>query len=421
MPINRRSFLGTAGALAVGALAGVAPARASAGHVVVVGGGFAGATAAKYLRLWSPDIRVTLVERNADLVSCPMSNRVLAGMAELSDLTRGYGGLVRYGVEVVRGEVTGIDPAARRVFLAGDRQIGYDRLVMAPGVDLDYGAIAGLREESAREAVLHAWKAGPQTVALRRQLEAMPDGGVFVLTVPKAPYRCPPGPYERACQVAWYLSRHKPRSKVIILDANDKVVSKELLFKAAWNEIYPGMVEHVPNSELVDVDVATLTAKLQFDEVKADVLNVVPPMKAGLVAERAGLITTNGRWCAVDFLTYESTVAPGVHVLGDAILAAPLMPKSAHMANQQAKVCAAALVELLHGGRLNPEPVVNNTCYSFVTGADVIHIASVHRYDADKKTMLVVPGSGGLSVAPNELEGRYAEAWSRNILADALS
>lgn len=421
MSMDRRTFIGTAGALAASALVGARPAHAAAGRVVVVGGGFAGATAAKYIRLWSPDIHVTLVERNAELISCPMSNRVLAGTAELTDLTRGYAGLERHGVEVVRGEVTGIDPGAGRVSLAGERWIGYDRLVVAPGVDLDYSAIAGLREEAGRGQVLHAWKAGPQTVALRRQLEAMPDGGVFVLTVPKVPYRCPPGPYERACQVAWYFSRYKPRSKVIILDANDKVVSKEPLFKAAWKELYPGMVEHVPNSELVDVDPATLTAKLQFDEVKADVLNVVPPMKAGLVAERAGLITTNGRWCAVDFLTYESTAVPGVHVLGDAILAAPLMPKSAHMANQQAKVCASAIVELLHGGRVNPEPVINNTCYSFVTGADVIHVASVHRYDAEKKTMLVVPGSGGLSVAPNELEGRYAEAWSRNILADALS
>jgi NADH dehydrogenase FAD-containing subunit len=244
---------------------------------------------------------------------------------------------------------------------------------------------------------------------------------VFVITVPKAPYRCPPGPYERASQVAWHFKLNKPRSKVIILDANDKVVSKEALFKSAWKELYPGMVEHVPNSELADVDVATLTAKLQFDEVKADVLNVVPPMKAGAVAARAGLVTANAKWCGVDFLTYESTVAPGVHVLGDAILAAPLMPKSAHMANQQAKVCVAAIVELLHGGTVNAEPVINNTCYSFVTGADVIHIASVHRYDAEKKTMLTIPGSGGLSAAPNELEGRYAEAWSRNILADALA
>jgi len=421
MSMDRRAFLGAAGALSVGALTRTVPAHAAAGRVVVVGGGFAGATVAKYLRLWSPDIHVTLVERNGELISCPLSNRVLAGTADLADLTRGYDGLERHGVDVVRGEVTGIDPAGRRVTLAGERRIDYDRLVVAPGVDLDYSALSGLREEAARRSVLHAWKAGPQTVALRRHLEAMPDGGVFVLTVPKAPYRCPPGPYERACQVAWYFSRHKPRSKVLILDANDKVVSKEPLFKAAWKDLYPGMVEHVPNSELVDVDPATLTAKLQFDEIKADALNVIPPMKAGLVAERAGLITTNGRWCAVDFLTYESTAVPGVHVLGDAILAAPLMPKSAHMANQQAKVCAAAIAELLHGGRVNAEPVINNTCYSFVTGADVIHIASVHRYDAEKKTMLVVPGSGGLSVAPNELEGRYAEAWSRNILADALS
>jgi NADH dehydrogenase FAD-containing subunit len=422
MGIDRRQFLASAGALAAGGLVGAAPARAAAARVVVVGGGFAGATAAKHLRMWSPDLQVTLVERNAQLVSCPLSNRVLAGTATLADLTRGYDALQsRHGVEMLQGEVTEIDPVARSVKLAGGRSLDYDRVIVAPGVDLDYSGIPGLRDEATRGAVLHAWKAGAQTLALRRQLEAMPDGGVFVITVPKAPYRCPPGPYERASQVAWHFKLNKPRSKVIILDANDKVVSKEALFKSAWKELYPGMVEHVPNSELADVDVATLTAKLQFDEVKADVLNVVPPMKAGAVAARAGLVTANAKWCGVDFLTYESTVAPGVHVLGDAILAAPLMPKSAHMANQQAKVCVAAIVELLHGGTVNAEPVINNTCYSFVTGADVIHIASVHRYDAEKKTMLTIPGSGGLSAAPNELEGRYAEAWSRNILADALA
>lgn len=419
---DRRHFLVSAGALAAGGFLRAAPARAAAARVVVVGGGFAGATAAKYLRLWAPDLQVTLVERNAQMVSCPLSNRVLAGTAGLADLTRDYTALrSRHGVEVVQAEVTGIDPVARSVKLAGGRAIGYDRVIVAPGVDMDYSGIPGLSEESARAAVPHAWKAGPQTVELRRQLEAMRDGGVFVLTVPKAPYRCPPGPYERACQVAWYFKREKPRSKVLILDANEKVVSKEALFKSVWTELYPGMVEHVPGSELADVDLSTLTAKLQFDDVRADVLNVIPPMKAGAVAAQAGLITANARWCGVDFLTYESTVAPGVHVLGDAILAAPLMPKSAHMANQQAKVCAAAIVELLRGGTVNADPVINNTCYSFVTGADVIHIASVHRYDREKKTMLTVPGSGGLSTAPNELEGRYAEAWGRNILADALS
>jgi NADPH-dependent 2,4-dienoyl-CoA reductase/sulfur reductase-like enzyme len=420
---TRRAFVRAVGVTAgASLLPWSAGARAgAAGRVVVIGGGFGGATAAKYLRLWSPDIDVTLVERNAAFVSCPLSNRVLAGTATLADLTRGYADLAsRHGVKVLQDEAVEIDPSKRTVRLAGGTVLPFDRLVVSPGVDLDYSGLPGMDRPGARERVLHAWKAGAQTVALRQQLEAMPDGGVYAITVPRAPYRCPPGPYERACQVAWYLKTRKPRSKVLVLDANDKVVSKEGLFRRVWEEIYPGMVEHVPNSELVDVDADTLTARLQFDDVRADVLNVVPPMKAAGIAERTGLVTANRKWCEVDFLTYESVAQPGIHVLGDATLSAPLMPKSGHMANQHAKVCAAAVIALLHGLPVNDAPMLNNTCYSFVTGADVIHIASVHRFDPATKTMLVVPGSGGLSVAPNELEGRYAEAWAQNIWADML-
>ena len=260
-------------------------------------------------------------------------------------------------------------------------------------MELLYDSFAGLRDASAPERVPHAWKAGPQTLLLRRQLEALPDGGVFALTVPKSPYRCPPGPYERACQVAWYFKTSKPKSKVLILDANDKVQSKEALFTKIWKELYPGIVEYRPNSTLVDVDVATLTAKLEFEDVKAGVLNVIPPQRAGAVAAQAGLITVNDKWAGVDFLTYESAAVKNVHVLGDAIAAAPAMPKSAHMANQHAKVAAAAVIALLHDQAPNPSPIVNNTCYSFVTDKEVIHVASVHRYDPEKKTMVVAPRS----------------------------
>ncbi len=401
---------------AVRAGAGGIPAR-----VVVIGGGFAGATAAKYLRLWGGGIRVTLIEPNAEFVSCPMSNRVLVGRTSIADLTHGYGDLVvRHGVRVVRDTANDIDAGNRSVTLASGKTLGYDHLVVAPGLDLDYSAIPGLVLESARGDILHAWKVGEQIISLRRQLEAMPDGGVFAITIPKAPYRCPPGPYERACQVAWYLRERKPKSKVLILDANEKVASKEALFRKAWADLYPRIVEYVPNSELVDVDVATRTAKLQFDDVKADVLNVIPPMKAAALAARAGLITANDKWCGVDFLTYESTVRKNIHVLGDAILAAPLMPKSAHMANQQAKVCAAAIIALVSGETVNPAPIINNTCYSFVTATEAMHIASVHAYDADQKQMLPIPGSGGLSAAPSEAEGRYAEGWAQNIWSDTL-
>jgi len=389
--------------------------------VVVVGGGYAGATAAKYVRMWGPDIEVTLVERDAEFVSCPLSNRVLAGVVQLKDLTRDYGRLqARHGVKLIRDEATAIDPVAQEVRLGKGGVLKYDRLIVAPGVDILYDEVPGLDSPEAQARVLHAWKAGAQTVALRKQLEAMANGGVYAMTIPKAPYRCPPGPYERACQVAWYFKSSKPRSKVLILDANEDVVSKKGLFMKAWSERYAGIVEYRPNSELTGVDAATLTAKLTFEDVKADVLNVVPPQRAGRIAADAGLITANNRWCGVDFLTYESSAMKNVHVLGDAIMAAPQMPKSGHMANQHAKVCAAAVVALMHGEPVNSQPLVTNTCYSFVSDREVIHVASVHAYSPEKRTMEIVPGSSGVSAAASELEGQYAEAWGRNIWSDML-
>jgi NADPH-dependent 2,4-dienoyl-CoA reductase/sulfur reductase-like enzyme len=396
-------------------------AFAAAPRVVVIGAGFGGATAARYIREWSPDIEVVLIERNRELISCPQSNRVLSGVVGLDSLTRGYAQLSsRWGIRVFHKEATAIDAAKRQVRLSDGLVIGYDRLIVSPGVDLLYESFPGLRNPTNQQLVPHAWKAGPQTLLLRRQVESMPDGGVFALTVPKAPYRCPPGPYERACQVAWYFKTSKPRSKVLILDANDKVQSKEALFTKIWKERYPGIIEYRPNSTLVDVDAATLTAKLEFEDVKADVLNVIPPQRAGGIAVQAELITVNDKWVGVDFLTYESAAARNVHVLGDAIAAAPAMPKSAHMANQHAKVAAAAVIALLHGAAPDPSPIVNNTCYSFVTDKEVIHVASVHRYDPEKKTMVVAPGSSGVSTEASELEGVYGEAWGRNILVDAL-
>jgi len=420
MRASRRQFLKQ---LAAGAAAGVSvPALASAPRVVVVGGGFGGATAAKYIRMWAPDIQVTMVERNREFISCPLSNRVLSGQVELVDLTRGYGTLSsKYSVEVIYDEAAGIDPDKRELALASGDVLPYDRLILSPGLDLLFDDIPGLREPQARERVLHAWRAGPQTMVLRRQLESMPDGGVYALTIPKAPFRCPPGPYERACQVAWYFKAQKPKSKVLILDANDKVQSKEALFTKVWSEWYASIVEYRPNSTLVDVDARTLTAKLEFEEVKADVLNVVPPQRAAKIAADAGLITANNKWVGVDFLTYESLAKKNIHVLGDAIVAAPAMPKSGHMANQHAKVAAAAVVALLRGESPNPNPVINNTCYSFVSDKEAIHVASVHRYDPDKKTMLVAPGASGLSVAPSQKEARYAESWGKNIWADMLA
>ena len=414
------SLLGVAGMMG-----GCATSGGSGGpHVVVVGGGFGGATAAKYIRMWSEQsIRVTLIEPNADFVSCPISNLVLGGSKTMADITVSYDNLAkRHGVNVVRDRVSGIDADRRTVKLASGGELGYDRLILSPGIDFMWETLPGMNKPGAQEKVLHAWKAGPQTVALRKQLEAMPDGGVYALTIPLAPYRCPPGPYERACQVASYFSKAKPKSKVIIFDANDDVTSKGPLFKKAWADRYKGIIEYRPKHALADVDAATGTLKFEFnDDIKAQVLNVIPPMRAGDVAHHAGLTTANKRWCDVDWLTMESKAAKNVHILGDALQIAPAMPKSGHMANQHGKVAAAAIVALLSGRQPNPQPIYNNTCYSFVSDTDVVHVASVHAYDADKKTMVPVAGSGGVSSAASELEGRYAMAWARNIWADSLA
>ena len=421
--LPRRHLLGAGLTLGTLALAGCATGMSggpSIGRVVIVGGGFGGSTAARYLKLWGGNVDVTLVERNASFVSCPISNLVLGGHKQMADITRGYDGLKALGVKLVQGEVTAIDAAARKVRLAGGTELPYDRLILSPGVDFMLDGTPGLAAALDSGRVTHSWKAGPQTVALRRQLEAMPDGGVFAMSIPKVPYRCPPGPYERACMVASYFKQFKPRSKVLVLDANPEVQSKKALFEKAFKDHYSGILEYRANNELKEV-VGTTTAKLEFDDVKADVLNVIPPQRAGDIARSAGLLNMNNRWVGVNWLTMESTAAPGIHVLGDATFSAPAMPKSGHMANQHAKVAAAAIIELLQGRPVNTTPVVMNTCYSFVTARDVVHVASVHQYDAADKTFKTVPGSGGVSAAANQVEGRYALSWADNIWSDMLA
>ncbi len=426
----RRTFLKSAAAVgwstasALGLPGCTSMAGSSSPKVVVVGAGMGGATAAKYLRMWSNGaIDVTVVEPNAEFISCPMSNLVLGGSRDLAFLTTSYSNLAsRHGARIIRDTATAVDTEKRVLKLASRNELPYDRLILSPGVDFMWGAVPGLADTGAQSRILHAWKAGPQTVALRRQLEAMPDGGIYALSIPVAPYRCPPGPYERACQVAWYLKRAKPKSKVLILDGNPDVTSKGALFKKAWAEEFKGMVEYRPNYVLTDVDVATRTARFDVqDPVRADVLNVLPPQRAGAIARDAGVVTANDRWCEVDFLTFESAKVRNVHVLGDAIQVATGMPKSGHMANQHAKVCAAAIVALLAGQPPNPEPVLNNTCYSMITDRESIHVCSVHQYDREKKTLLPVPGAGGLSPAMSAIEGAYAFAWATNIWADMLA
>jgi sulfide dehydrogenase [flavocytochrome c] flavoprotein chain len=420
--ISRRRLLGAglAGAT-VAATTGCASMAGGGPKVVVIGGGYGGATAARYLRMWSGGkVQVTLVERNPTFISCPLSNLVVAGEKQMAEITVSYDGLRKQGVKVVQDEVTSIDTTGREVKLASGTVLPYDRLVVSPGVDFLYDQVPNLKAAEAAGLILPAWKAGPQTVALRRQLEAMADGGVYAITIPLAPYRCPPGPYERACLVGSYFRKHKPRSKVLILDANPDVVSKGALFRKSWAETYPGMIEYRNNNALTDVDARTMTAKLQLDDVKASVMTVVPPMRAGDIAVKAGLVNANNRWCTVDWLSMESTAVKNVHVLGDAVFSAPLMPKSGHMANQHAKVAAAAILNAFEGNAPNPTPVVMNTCYSFVDPGKVIHVASVHQYNAEKKQPETVPGSGGVSAAASEAEGAYGLAWADNIWADML-
>jgi len=415
--MKRREFLKLAGAVSVAGCATPAPSKA---RVVVVGGGFGGATAAKYIRKWDPSIEVVLVERESAFVSCPISNLVLGGYSSLADISRNYDALRRHGVQVVRDEVTAIDAPKKTVRLARGGELAYERLIVSPGIDFNFGELQGYEAAMQAGSVLHAWKAGPQTAALRTQLEQMRDGGVYVLSIPMAPYRCPPGPYERASIVAAYFKQAKPRSKVLVLDANPDITSKAGLFKRAWSDLYPGIIEYRGNSRAVAVDGNARIVKLELDDVKGDVLNVVPPHRAADLAEKAGLITTNNRWCDVDWRTMESKAVKGVHVLGDATLSAPAMPKSASMANNHAKIAAAAVVELLNGR--NPEPFkIINTCYSFVSPKEAIRVSSVHEWEPTQGTLVAVKGSGGVSAARSEAEGAYAWSWARTIWADSLA
>jgi len=422
MVVKRRNFIKSA--LAVSA-AVILPSSISFAkrtlkatqRVIVIGGGFSGATAAKYLKIWGANLEVIMIERNAQFVSCPQSNLVIGGNRTLQQLTHDYQGLTDYGVQTVQAEVVAIDTDKQQVRLHDGVTINYDRLIIAPGIDFVYDDLPMLDNYEAQQKIPHAWKAGPQTTILKQQLHSMKQGGTMVMTVPATPFRCPPGPYERACQVAYYLKNHNPTAKLLILDANGDVASKKALFKSVWQEYYADLIEYIPNSSIESVDVKTLDVETEFDSFSANVLNVIPQQKAGKVAEMAGIIDVDHRWCSVDFLTYESKVKNKVHVIGDAVHAK--LPKSGHMANAQAKVCAAAVIALLSDQQPEQEPVFSNTCYSFVDNKRAGHVAAVYRYDKEKLAMIAMPG-GGVSVEATELEGAYAEAWAKNIWADTL-
>jgi sulfide dehydrogenase [flavocytochrome c] flavoprotein subunit len=422
--ITRRRFVQSVGAVGVASsvIGWPALARAgSGGHVVVIGGGFGGASCAKYLRRIAPEIEVTLVERDSSYLTCPFSNAVLGGMYDMEFITHGYDALRdRYRARVVHDTATSIDPAGRKVNLAGGESLSYDRLVLSPGIDLQYEAIDGY-SEAVSQTIPHAWKAGEQTRILRKQLEAMPDGGVVVIAPPRNPFRCPPGPYERASLIAHYLKQAKPRSKILIYDAKGKF-SKQPLFQQGWEALYPGMIEWIGETDggaIEAVDAATMTVTPTFgDPQKADVINLIPPQRAGAIARMAGLADENG-WCPVDQGTFESKIHPGVHVIGDAAIANP-MPKSGFAASSQGKVCATAIAASLSDQEM-PAPSYVNTCYSLVSPDYGISVAAVYRLG--ENGIYAVEGAGGVSPkdageAFRIAEAQYAIGWYQSITSD---
>jgi NADPH-dependent 2,4-dienoyl-CoA reductase/sulfur reductase-like enzyme len=418
---TRRGFLGGAAATAALKLLPAPALAQGTARVVVVGGGFAGATAARFLRRADPRIEVTLVERSPVFTACPFSNEVIVGLRDIEAQRFGYDAVRADGIALAPQAASGIDAEPRRVTLADGTVLPYDRLILAPGIDFAWSALPGY-DEAAAERMPHAWKAGGQTLLLRRQLEAMPDGGLVVISAPPNPFRCPPGPYERASLIAWYLKATKPRSKLIVLDAKDQF-SKQRLFTAAWKQLYPGLLEWVPLSEggkVTSVDPATNTLVTDFETHKADVANVIPPQRAGHVAELAGVADRTG-WCPIDPATFESRLKPGIHVVGDAAIAGA-MPKSAFAANAQAKLCALVVAKLLRGEAPDDAKLIN-TCYSLVAPGYGISVAGV--YHPANGQIAEIDGSGGLSPAdaPPEARAReavYAESWFRTITTEVF-
>jgi NADPH-dependent 2,4-dienoyl-CoA reductase/sulfur reductase-like enzyme len=404
--------------------AGFAPAVVSAqgaAKVVVVGGGFAGAACARALRKLAPDLDVTLVAAGKTFSACPFNSSVIAGLREPAQQEFSYNSLSALGIKVATVGATAVDSAAKTVTLAGGDKLAWDRLVIAPGVDMNWTAITGYTQAAA-EKMPHAWTGGPQTLLLRRQLEAMEDGGLVVISAPATPYRCPPAPYERASLIAHYLKTAKPKSKVLILDAKDGF-SKQPLFEEAWTALYPGLIERVPLSKggnVTSVDPATMTVRTDFEDYKAAVANIVPPQKAAAIAARAGVTDRTG-WCPVEPVGFESTLQPGIHVLGDAALMGG-MPKAAHAAVEQAKVCAAAVVARL-GGREASEPALDNICYSLA--GPTYGFVEVNKYRPDKGQLLPVPGAVNTSPVGADgsiraQEAREDEAWFRGLTAETF-
>lgn len=421
MTMNRRSFIKLMGAATGVGLAG-APFVTSAAEimpkkgrrVVVVGGGYGGTIVAKYIRMNDPSIEVVLIDRDKTFVSCPFSNLVIGGSRSLDDNKITREGLAsNHGVKLVYDEVTAVDTAAKKVVLNGGT-ISYDRLVLSPGIDFRFEEIEGYDPVATPKVIPHAWKAGEQTLILRKQLEDMKAGGTVVLSIPVTPFRCPPGPYERISQIAWYLKNHKPGSKIIALDANPDIVSKKGLFLKGWKKHYEGMVEYRPANKVVKVDAKKRSVDTGVEEIAGAVVNLIPPQKAGLIAHKAGVVGEDKKWCPVNQVTFESTIAKDVHIIGDAAIAGA-MPKSGYSANSQAKVCALNIVQLMNDKDLI-DPSHVNVCYSYLTDKEAVTVSAVYKV-AEGKT-IAVANSGGVSPDLSELEAIYGRSWIKNILTE---
>lgn len=415
MALKRRELL-----LGLGLLPWFGHASGASARVLVVGGGFAGATAARYLKLAAPALDVRLIEPQRAIHTCPGSNQALAGLRRVDSLQQSFAGLRRAGVPHLRQCVRDIDPVGRQVILGDGRRLEYDRLILAPGIELRFDAIEGHSAELA-ERIPHAWQAGRQTVLLRQQLQAMPDNGVFLMSVPENPYRCPPGPYERASLVADYLSRHKPRAKLLILDSKDSF-SKQALFRQSWAQRHAGRIEWVGRSDdghVLRVDGARGELVTEFGtRHRADVLNLIPPQRAGSIAARAGLVDASG-WVPVDPQSFRALADPHIQVIGDACIASPA-PKSAYCANAQAKLAVKALLADLDGESAPPGRW-QNQCYSLLAPDEAVSIGA--RYQAVGGRIEEVAGSQWLSpldgtLADRRREASEVEAWYNAICAD---
>ena len=411
-------------ASSLGATSQASWAAAKSARVVIVGAGFGGATLAKYLRILSKQkIQVTLIESEKTFISSPMSNLILGGNTTLEQIEFSYDALrSRHGIEWISDWATEIDFDKKKIHCRTQKNIAYDKLVLSPGMKMLTEEIDGLEDAKTQKRIFQAWSGDREIEQLKAQLVAMQNGETFVLSIPESPFKCPPGPYERASQVASYFKKFKPKCKVLVLDANQDVLSNSASFKRFWAEHYSSILDYRPQHKVTSVDAEKKTIGFEIqDDLNFDVANILPPMRAGDIAHKNGLANVNNKWCGVAFNTFESQKAKDVHLIGDAIQGAPLMPKSAHMANAQAKILAASLAAEILDLSIDPSPYLTNTCYSFLDDQNAVHIASVHHYDWQEKTYKVLPQSSGVSLQPSAREAKEAQSWAKHLWADMLS